>query len=286
MLNRKSMKQLFATACILTFFLSCKCFTHDSIKGVAYTGNPYTHDNPDSILIGEVDIEFNLEESNQLTFFQISIMDPDTNSQFILVENSPALLQALYQSLDDDGGVESITGEFPAINLPQPDTQSGNGKLDFTRILTLPMGFMGGAAGCKKEGHLKSRYYYSLDNSFKLLGVLSAKKGGWDKGPIKNLIAFSFGDKKLFVVIKTSYFYDFFKEEEKKWREQQRKDDQGRGGAGSSAGLFAYYHSVLNTVSPKSLFAAKRLLWIPDYPDNHLQKTGVDFLLMDIFRLF
>ena len=225
MLKRKSMKQLFAAAYFLILLFSYKCFPYETVKGRAYVSNPFIADNPVAIFLADVDISYSFNANHHLTFFQISLLNTATQTQFILIQNSQALLDALNQALLFSYGVELVEGAIPDFEMPV----LVNGALAFYPWPLQRMGYISGAQYRKPADGVHLRKYYH--DGRKILGVLSADEGLGNKGPLGRLFAFSFGGV-LFVRVKSSFADDFELHPEKYVVKKDHEDDYDQGGQG------------------------------------------------------
>ena len=225
MLKRTSMKQLFVAAYFLVLLLPGKCFPHDTAKGKAYLDNPFTTEDLSSIFLGDVEIEFSWGADQSLTFFQVTMIEPEFNMPFILVQNSPALLQALNQALHFGAAGTDI------LDKPLPDFRTPLLFDSSPRFQALSHRRMGGVTSTQYSpvaGCFAVRTY--LAGKDKLLGLLSAT--GEKMGPLANLIAINYGGLYIRItseaIDQLENYYDLKKKEfDKNWR----PDPGGSGGA-------------------------------------------------------
>ena len=233
MVKRKSMKQLFAAAYFLILLLPGKCFSHQIAKGRAYVSNPFISENPQSICLGEVEIQYSWEPDQVLTFFQVAMTDPEFGVSFIFIPNSPALLQALNQAIHFGAAGADVLDE------PLPDFQMPLLFDQFPRFQVLFKHRMGKVTSIRYRTVTETfslRSYQAGSN--KLLGVLSAKA---TVGPLGNLVAISFGGA-LYIRIASEFMdsLDTEFDEKPKRSDSHWRPDSG-GGAGGAGGVMVNF---------------------------------------------
>ena len=231
MLKHKSTQRLLVAAYFLILLFSCKCFSFYTVKGRAYTGNPFVATDSEELLYAEVDISYSFDENHHLNFFQISLFNAESQTDFVLIESSPALLNVLNQTIQFPHGVTYVDGLIPDFQMPELQ----DGKPVYSRLTHRQMGSISASKHSEINNGLHLRRFYSGER--RILGVLSTDEPLREEDAFTSFVAFSFSEGALHVRILNEFSNNLEAATQVYARSRDRKgkdddhDPRGMGGA-------------------------------------------------------